>query len=296
MEDEELFGRASVVPRIQELPFGSKAKVAFMFLTRGPIHLAPLWEMFFKGNEGLYSIYIHTDPLFEGLWPETSVFHGRRIPSKNVEWGKISMIDAERRLIANALLDFSNVRFVLLSESCIPLFNFTTVHSYLTNTNQSFVSSWDDPRKIGRGRYNPRMYPEINISDWRKGSQWFEVTRELATEIVSDKKFYSIFRDHCNKPCYSDEHYIPTLVNILFSAQNSNRSVSWVYWAKDGPHPERFTRQAISEEFLNQVRFGTNCTYNDNATTICHLFARKFVPNTLQPLMQIAPRLLGFNS
>ncbi|KAJ0960170.1 hypothetical protein J5N97_002037 [Dioscorea zingiberensis] len=132
-----------------------------------------------------------------------------------VEWGKPTMIDAERRLLASALLDFSNERFVLLSETCIPLFNFTTVYNYLMNSNKSFLASYDDPRKVGRGRYNPQMDPTVTISDWRKGSQWFEVNRKLAIEIVSDTKYYPIFKEYCSPPCYMDEHYIPTLVNII---------------------------------------------------------------------------------
>ena len=82
MTEEELLWRASVVPRIRELPFKMTPKIAFMFLTRGPVFLAPLWERFFKGNEGLYSIYVHSHPSFNGTVPQSSVFHGRRIPSK----------------------------------------------------------------------------------------------------------------------------------------------------------------------------------------------------------------------
>jgi hypothetical protein len=33
-----------------------------------------------------------------------------------VVWGKISMVDAERRLLANALEDVDNQHFVLLSD------------------------------------------------------------------------------------------------------------------------------------------------------------------------------------
>lgn len=33
-----------------------------------------------------------------------------------VVWGRISMVDAERRLLANALRDPSNQQFVLLSD------------------------------------------------------------------------------------------------------------------------------------------------------------------------------------
>lgn len=82
MDDEELLWRASMVPRIREYPFDRVPKVAFMFLTRGPVILSPLWEKFFKGHEGLYSIYVHSNPSYNGSYPESPVFHGRRIPSK----------------------------------------------------------------------------------------------------------------------------------------------------------------------------------------------------------------------
>ncbi|EEF37533.1 conserved hypothetical protein [Ricinus communis] len=291
MEDNvELLHRAAMVPH-DHVP-----KVAFMFLTKGPLPLAALWEKFFKGHEGLYTIYVHSHPSFNDTVPQDSVFHGRRVPSKPVEWGKPSMIDAERRLLANALLDFSNERFVLLSESCIPLFNFTTIYNYLLNTNQSFIDSFDDPRKIGRGRYNPKMSPTINISDWRKGSQWFEVNRKLAIKIVSDTKYYPIFSEHCSPPCYMDEHYIPTLVNVICPEENANRGITWVDWSKSGPHPGKFVKQDVSVEFLDQIRFGHNCSYNGIASSICFLFARKFLPNTLQPLLHIAPELLYFSN
>ncbi|KAL6960979.1 hypothetical protein U1Q18_038744 [Sarracenia purpurea var. burkii] len=297
MSDEELLWGASMVPRIQKLPENYKepAKVAFMFLTTGSLPLAPLWEKFFKGHEGFYAIYVHPHPSFnESIIPRSSVFHGRRIPSKPVQWGTISMIDAERRLLANALLDFSNQRFVLLSESCIPLFNFTTVYNYLTNSKFSFLGSFDDPRHPGRGRYNPRMWPEIAISNWRKGSQWFEIHRDLAVRVVSDRKYYRIFQEFCLPPCYADEFYLPTVVHLLYPEMNSNRSVTWVDWSRGGPHPGSFGWGDITDEFLNRIRFGSECTYNGNATLVCVLFARKFLPNALEPLLRVAPLVFGF--
>ena len=63
-------------------PFSRTPKVAFMFLTRGPLPLSPLWERFFRGYEGLFTIYIHTNPSYKESMPQGSVFHGRRIPSK----------------------------------------------------------------------------------------------------------------------------------------------------------------------------------------------------------------------
>lgn len=82
MTDEELFWRASMVPKMEEYPFERVPKVAFLFLTRGPLPFAPLWERFFKDHKGLYSIYIHTLPNYKLNVTETSVFYGRQIPSE----------------------------------------------------------------------------------------------------------------------------------------------------------------------------------------------------------------------
>lgn len=82
MDDEELLWRASVTAKIPDYPFDRVPKVAFLFLTRGPVFLAPLWEQFFKGHEGFYSIYVHSNPSYNGSRPESPVFKGRRIPSK----------------------------------------------------------------------------------------------------------------------------------------------------------------------------------------------------------------------
>ncbi|RWW22854.1 hypothetical protein BHE74_00049288 [Ensete ventricosum] len=82
MSDEELFWRASWVPQVKKYPFKWVPKVAFMFLTRGPLPLSPLWERFFRGNEGRYSIYVHTHPSYKFNFTSDSVFFKRQIPSK----------------------------------------------------------------------------------------------------------------------------------------------------------------------------------------------------------------------
>lgn len=204
------------------------------------------------------------------------------------------MIDAERRLLANALLDQSNERFILLSETCIPIFNFTTIHSQLTNTTLSFLGLFDDPRIMGRGRYNPKMSPTVLLHDWRKGSQWFEARRALAITMVSDSRYYPVFMEHCKPPCYMDEHYFPTLVNMVCPNATSNRSLTWVDWSRGGSHPKTFARSEISRGLFNHIRHGFNCTYNgDEISTACFLFARKFHPSTLGPLLKLAPYLFS---
>ena len=205
------------------------------------------------------------------------------------------MVEAERRLLANALLDYSNKRFVLISESCIPLFNFSTVYNYLMGSTKSFVEAYDLPGPVGRGRYNIRMRPQIRLDQWRKGSQWFQMNRDLALEVVADRKYFPLFRRFCHGSCYSDEHYLATFVSIKFWRRNSNRTLTWVDWAKGGPHPTRFMRQDVTIELLKRLRHGSKCEDNGKRTNVCHLFARKFLPNTLDRLLRFAPKLMEFN-
>lgn len=296
MDEKELLWRASMTPRIREYPFDRVPKVAFMFLTKGPVLMAPLWERFFQGHEGLYSIYVHSSPSYNESEPESPVFHGRRIPSKDVQWGNTNIIEAERRLLANALLDISNQRFVLLSESCIPIFDFSTVYTYLMNSTKNHVDSYVLDGPVGNGRYNPRMRPVIKIEQWRKGSQWFEMDRDLAIEVVSDQEYFPVFQKYCKGRCYADEHYLPTFVSMKHSERNSNRSLTWVDWSRGGAHPAKFLRREVTVEFLERMRSGSKCVYNANSTNTCFLFARKFWPDALERLLRFAPKVMHFNS
>ncbi|XP_007036567.2 PREDICTED: uncharacterized protein LOC18604152 [Theobroma cacao] len=293
MKDKELFWRASMAPKIQEYPIERVPKLAFLFLTRGKVLLAPIWEKFFQGHQGLYSIYVHSSPSFNETVLQGSVFYGRQIPSKNVSWGEMNMVAAERRLLANALLDISNERFVLVSESCIPLFNFTTIYKHLIHSEKSHVESFDLPGPVGRGRYSSEMEPVVTIEQWRKGSQWFEMDRFLAIEVISDQTYFPVFSLFCKDACYGDEHYLPTFVGINFLERNLNRTLTYVDWSKGGPHPYTFESSDVTKEFLEKLR-NSSCYYNGEKADICYLFARKFAANTLDRLLSFAPEVMYF--
>jgi epsin len=223
---------------------------------------------------------------------------------QEVEWGGLSMLDAERRLLANALLDPNNERFVLLSESCIPISNFSWAYEYITKSQHSFVDCYDDVGRVGKGRYlriqHPgRLEPEVSLNEWRKGSQWFEMSRELAMIVVSDTKYYPKFKDILcqHEPCFIDEHYLPSVLNILKPSKLANRTLTYFVFPKHGyaPHPIQWKPEMITQEWIQTLK-GQNCTYNGHREyTNCHLFARKFSPETLEPLLKLAPNIYGIN-
>ncbi|XP_010929377.1 glycosyltransferase BC10 isoform X1 [Elaeis guineensis] len=304
--DDELAARV-VIRDILSMPSipSKNPKIAFMFLSPGSLPFEKLWEKFFLGHEGRFSIYVHASR--EKPVHVSPLFIGRDIRSDKVAWGKISMVDAEKRLLANALQDTDNQHFVLLSESCIPLHNFDYVYSYLMETNISFIDCFNDPGPHGVGRYSEHMSPVIEKKDWRKGAQWFSVKRKHAVLILADSLYYTNLKLYCRpgfegRYCYSDEHYLPTLLHIFDPTGIANWSVTHVDWSEGKWHPKSYKAQDVTFELLKNitsidmsVHIASNkrkeelkrpCIWNGSKRP-CFLFARKFLPETLDSLMNL---------
>ncbi|KHG30587.1 Polycomb group RING finger 6 [Gossypium arboreum] len=271
LSDEET--RSHVVFReiLNTPPIQSKnPKIAFLFLTPGTLHFEPLWDKFFR-----------------------------------VVWGKFSMVDIERRLLARSLLDPDNQQFLLLSDSCVPLHNFDYVYNYLMLTNVSFIDCFVDLGPHGTGRYSERMMPEVEKNAFRKGSQWFSMKRQHAIIVMADNLYYRKFKNYCKphmdgRNCYSDEHYLPTFFNMIDPSGVANRSVTYVDWSEGKWHPRAFRAQDITFEFLKNLTFieesihftsgpkrrgiSRPCLWNSMKRP-CYLFARKFYPETLHRLI-----------
>ncbi|PWA85522.1 core-2/I-branching beta-1,6-N-acetylglucosaminyltransferase family protein [Artemisia annua] len=152
--------------------FVQKPKIAFLFLARNRLPLDLVWDQFFQGdNENRFSIYVHSRPgfLLNRLTTRSRYFWDRQVNNSiQIYWGEATMIQAEIILLRHALMDPSNERFAFVSDSCIPLYNFSYTYDYIMSTSTSFVDSFADTKE---GRYNPKMDPVINVNHWRKGSQ-----------------------------------------------------------------------------------------------------------------------------
>ncbi|KAF7838006.1 glycosyltransferase BC10-like [Senna tora] len=280
-------------------------KIAFMFLSPGSLPFEKLWDKFFQGHEGKFSVYVHaskTKPVHVSRY-----FVNRDIRSDQVVWGKISMVDAERRLLANALQDPDNEHFVLLSESCVPLYNFDYIYNYLMYTNISFVDCFKDPGPHGNGRYSEHMLPEVEMKDFRKGAQWFSVKRQHAVIIMADNLYYSKFHTYCQpgvegRNCIADEHYLPTFFNIIDPRGIANWSITHVDWSERKWHPKSYRAHDVTYELLKNITsidVSVHVTSDEKREVQrwpclwngiqkpCYLFARKFTPETLDNLLHL---------
>ncbi|XP_039018699.1 glycosyltransferase BC10-like [Hibiscus syriacus] len=277
LSDEETRSHVVIREILRTTPIQSKnPKIAFLFLTSGTLHFEPLWDNFFRGHEGRFSVYVHTSrekPVHTSRYFIGRDFHSETVPKRKegkrkrkilkdgrVVWGKIPMIYIERRLLAHSLLDADNQQFVLLSDSCVPLHNFDYVYNYLMLTNISFIDCFVDHGPHGTGRYSERMMPEVEKNAFRKGSQWFTMKRQHAIIVMTDNLYYRKFKHYCKpnmngRNCYADEHYLPTLFNMIDPSGIANRSVTYVDWSEGKWHPRTFGAQDITFDFLKNLTF-----------------------------------------
>lgn len=255
-----------------------------------------------QGHEGMYSVYVHSTE--QGHSRKSPVFKDREIPSKKVAWGKIDMIDAERRLLAHALLDKDNEYFALLSESCVPLRDFSYIYDYVMNASLSFVDCFYDPGPHGAGRYLNGMKPEVQKEDFLKGAQWFAVNRRHALLIIADSLYYKKFQSFC-KPgdefhnCYPDEHYVQTFLHLADPMGISNWSLTHVDWKNQKWHPRSYKAEDINLQLFREIQnineslhvtsdskkleMRHPCVWN-GVQRPCYLFARKFIADTTNHL------------
>ncbi|CAI5488631.1 unnamed protein product [Closterium sp. Naga37s-1] len=283
-----------------------RGSLALLFLTRGPIPLAPLWKKFLRvrpslvrlppaalvfvcpslvlphscfptrasplGHEGRYSIYVHASNASFSFPPGSSpLFRGRLVPGGEVRWGEMSMVDAERRLLEAAVQDEANSFFALLSESCIPLWPFDYVYSYIASSSASFVDAYSDPYSMSFGRYIPHIFmPTIRRHQFLKGNQWFILQRRHAEAVVRDTLHYTrhnlscAFRLQWGKLCCADEHYIQTFLHMTDPRGISRYPTTFTDWSANEWHPSLYLGANMTDQVITTIKVARL------SATFCH--------------------------
>ncbi|KAL0401456.1 UNVERIFIED_CONTAM: Glycosyltransferase BC10 [Sesamum latifolium] len=279
-----------------------RPKIAFLFLTNTNLHFVPLWELFFKNNEALYNIYIHADPSSK-ITPPGGVFSGRFIAAKKTERATATLISAARRLLATAVMDDPlNSYFALVSQHCIPLHSFKYMYKTLFvkpisgpssssfPVHRSFIEILSDEPQLW-DRYNARgkniMLPEVPFDRFRIGSQFFVLTRQHALVVIRDRRLWRKFKLPCFNlySCYPEEHIFPTLLSMEDPDGCIHYTLTRVNWtgSVDG-HPHTYQPAEISPRLIQKLRV-SNSSYS-------FMFARKFSPDCLQPLLNMAEKVI----
>lgn len=249
--------------------------------------------------------------MFDESTTRSTFFYNRHLTNSiQVGWGEASMIQAERLVLEAALEDPANQRFVFLSDSCVPLYNFSYIYRYLMASPKSFVDSFLDKKE---GRYNPKMSSVIPRSKWRKGSQWISLVRSHAELVIDDEVIFPVFKKFCKRRppidaskgkqniklqkqhnCIPDEHYVQTLFAMSdLEGELERRTVTYTLWnhsmtnmERRGWHPVMFSYANAGPQQIKRIKdvnhvyyeteYRTEWCSNNSTLVPCFLFARKF--------------------
>ena len=115
LADDRLFQQASLATTSNEFYpavciVNVDCKLSLLFLTRGPLPLARLWERWLSNQDGLYSIYIHAEPVFKlgSEYPE--MFHDREIPSQvSRQISKVGSVYAGNSLMQRLMREVADI-------------------------------------------------------------------------------------------------------------------------------------------------------------------------------------------
>ena len=245
-------------------------KLAFLFLTIGPIHHESHWQDFFIGNQERYSVYVHAkNPL-----PSSSPFKPYELTTTEpTSWA--NTMKAQIALLKQALMDPLNATFIFVSETTLPLQTFDTTYSTLMQHPESMFYYTPNPhtnRNISSYVPLARNLQPIPVKRQYKNSQWIILNRKHAQLMVDDNEYIDIITRYSG----DQEHYPSTfLINQGLIDEILPQDFTYVEWHVGSPHfPYEFTDFTKAQE-LSMMAHAINSGY---------LFARKIMPHA-----QLAP-------
>ncbi|GMH35666.1 hypothetical protein BSKO_03534 [Bryopsis sp. KO-2023] len=217
-------------------------------------------------NQDLFSIYVHAQPGY--TFPEDSLFSGLQVADPvNCTNGFAlhTLVLAEFKLLAQALKDPRNQKFVLLSEACVPVHPPEVVYAQAIYESKSRIHACvtRDPGRLELWRWKAKMETShLNQQHWRKSQQWFVLNRAHAELVVEDHHVKEVFKRYCwsygKHICVSDEHYIPTLLASynLDDQTDCLGTGTWTDWSQQGWHPGTFTKDNVTTGLFERILNG----------------------------------------
>ena len=204
-------------------------KIAFCFLIYDIINHEELWNIFFKDiDPNLYSIYIHYKnnkqlKYFEKYKLDNCIetkYENETIPL------------AYNVLFREAYTDDNNYKFVIVSNSCIPLKSFDYIYNKLTIDNYGYFNVQPQSQCFPNCNYLLQVIEKKNIS---KSHNWFILNRKLVAELCFDKDI--VLKNHYKTIYAPAENFYYTFIKILdleseiITTQNiANNATTFTNW------------------------------------------------------------------
>jgi hypothetical protein len=193
-------------------------KIALCFLTYENLSKPYLWSSIIENNKEKLTVYIHNKIKFTD---EKFKLHKYCIKNTiDTKWGDISLVRASILLFKEAFLNEDNDFFILLSDKCIPLYNFEFIYNTILEKKNNIISSEHE----NLNKYNLTNKEFLHFKHFNRQSQWMVLNRQTVKFFI-ENDFTNIFE----KIFAPDEHYFISICN-KFNITYKNDLITYVNW------------------------------------------------------------------
>jgi hypothetical protein len=259
-------------------------KVAFCFLLYDTVQHLTIWENFFaQDTQNKHNIYAHLKTVTKKT---PNWIKKQKVKTVGTNWCGEGLIYAFNQMLRKALENPDNKFFVLISGTCLPLYQFSKTYKMITNNPKA---------KMYYERYDGNVFEDRN--DIYNAHQWVILNRKIAKDYLRlsnpkdkkatafIKKMRKIYKENGVKVgkfkaavsedttwlggCPDEIYPINWLVE-LYGRKNLSKYIkkqmttytSWDF-EKDPQHPETFNIKTVKKDKKEICARG-------------HIFARKF--------------------
>jgi len=225
------------------------SKIAFCFLTYENLSQPKLWHDFFSNEQNRYNIYIHNKyPFTDNNYHFERYCINNRIETK---YAHISVVKATIELFKNVLSDPENKYVVLLSESCIPLYNFDDIYDKIQKTDTNIIDS------IYNSTNNIERFNDLTNHDFFDKNYFIKqnpciILNRQTVEFFINNDFTFLFNDNFYAP---DEHYFVNLCN-KFNIRYFSSRINYAHWEWNHEGRPKTYNELTIQEVMNLRKDG----------------------------------------
>lgn len=251
-------------------------KIAFLFLVFSQIYHESIWQNFFEHADAeKYSIYVHAKHDFDS----SSAFKQYEVPFKVPSTWHHTM-RAQLALLAEAVKDPHNKKFIFLSGDSVPLQTFAYVYQELMKHDFSiFPYWWNHHQDVNSPFYlHARILKGIPAHQQYINPQWVILDRQHAEMMVADTEIISLIE----QTVLDNEHHASTFLAIKGRLREVIKQENMlVVWQKGQDHPlifnnmqDSYQRETMIEGIIRGKLFARKFDRSCNAADIQALINR----------------------
>jgi hypothetical protein len=231
-------------------------KIAFLFLTYNNLKRPEIWNKFFgiTNNTSPYtSPYADKFTIYNHAKDKEQVkdilLKDKHIPEHiDTCWGCSNLVEANILLLREALKDPLNKKFILVSDSCVPIVSFDTFYKDIMKDNKSRINIHNNTNPE---RYEQIINPPFTKKDFIKHSGSGLVLNLYHAQLLVSKL------DDCetnwkNMSC-PDEHYFGNMIKLLdkdFNSNYENSKATFDTWSNDMLDKTKFDNNDINSNII----------------------------------------------